>query len=398
MSAGIPFNVENGRHQTAVATYLPFGTRTLRFEVTNKTEAPCLLWLRPQNLPANYPATGLIRGYVDGQTEDRQFWVHWAGGDERGACVKMDEKSPLEDKTLKVWEVKPVAVAAGESCPVFMNVSHLGTTAVAQKLTLQAITLDGTTEKTIDSTLTIDLQLPATSDNKTVTDAVRGTWSEDGTELTFSGTQLPDYVSRWWPPDKLTYRPAPANVSKLRFNMEQDKFTLKLDGKTLATIKDNDWEAGQDIHKLRPCQPELFHFCGDRYYVVRFWFIWTDKSMGQKHEVPDAERIDVLFDQQANKVLYMGTDFHYKETWGRLKAGQKSGKIELGLGFSSIDNFTLKILKGFFDKGKVADPARQIARQLCEAFTWQTGPKAHVPMLANISLFGNLTSPDVREG
>jgi hypothetical protein len=236
-----------------------------------------------------------------------------------------------------------------------------------------------------------------------VSDPVRAEWNAAGDRLSFAGTQIADYVARWWPPASFAYRPAGDLPERLSVRADADRLSLVLDadaagrdGTTLAEIKDHDWEPGIDLHRLRPCQPELFHFCGDRYYVARFWFSWLDKAIGPKHEVPDAERLDVLIDLEEARVSYMGTDFHYKETWGRLRPGEQVARAELGLGLSSVDDFTRQSLQAFFGKGREPNPARKIAGQLCEAFTFQTGPQAHVPTLSNITLFRNITSPDVR--
>lgn len=404
MSNAISYVIEEGRHDSATTKFLPYGTRTLRFAVTNNLGQPMKLWLRPENTPSEYRQTGRIRGRVDGDRLLVTFWVHWAGGDEVGACVKMDEKDPLKDKTVKVWEVKPVPVDPGETRVVFLNVTHLKGKVRDRFLTLRPYTKVGDQEQALDSSLHLKLEVPLAGETP-VSRPVRGKWNRSGSRLTFSGDQMADYVSRWWPSAGFTYNPAGDLPGRLGLHLRDDVLILKLDadsqglgGVKLAEIKDHDWEPEQDVHRLRPCRPELFHFCGQRYYVVRFWFLWLDTGIGEKHEVPDAERIDVLFDLEKKRVLYMGTDFHYKETWGRLGGSETVGEAALGLGLESVGGFALASLRSFFDKSKTPDPPRLIARQLCEAFTWQTGPQAHVPTLTNITIFGNVTSPDVREG
>ena len=404
MEQAISFVIREGQHGTAESIYLPYGTRTLRFAVTNGADKPQKLWLRPNNIPANYRETGLIRGHVDGDATGSDTWVHWAGGDEVGACVKMAEKDPLEDKTVKVWEVKPVDVDPGETRTVFMNVTHLAGEVKPLEMTVNAVTMEQDKEKVLDSSLRLKLALP-TANGSAVTDPLKGTWNEAGTRLDFSGSQLANYVPRWWAPEAYAYIDAGDLPGRFKLFMKDEMLVMKLDadssgngGTTIAEIKDHDWEPGMEIHRVRPSLPELFHFCGNRYYAIRFWFAWLELNVGAKHEVPDAERIDVLFDLKDERVRYMGTDFHYKETWGRLSRGEKVGKAELGLGLSSVDDFAVASLRSFFVKSKQENPPKVIARQLCEAFTFQTGPQAHVPTLSNVSLFRNITSPDVREG
>lgn len=398
----IPFDVKIGHHSSARAVYLPYGTRTLRIAVTNKTDQPQKMWLRPERTPVEFPAT-LVHGYGD---NGQDLWIHWAGGDEIGACVKTDEKKPLRDRSFKFWEVIPVDVKRGETCPTFVNVTHSTGDVKPHQVTLRAFTMDNGTHKPLDSTLTIQLDAPKVGD-RTVSDPVRGVWDSSGVYLNFHGTQLPDYVSRWWSSGQMTYRDAGDLPRRLTLHLKDDQLKLKLDaapdgseGTILATVKDHDWEPGQDVHRLRPTIPELFHFCDQRYYVVRLWFLWLDKRIGPKHEVPDAERIDVLFDVnlKPEPVPAMGTDFHYRETWGRLKPGEVLGKVELGLGFSSLDDFARKSLVAWLRKRQVDDPARAVSKQLCSVVKWQKGPQAHVPLLTNVDLMGHVTSGDVRKG
>lgn len=396
----LSFAVQEGKHAAASAVYLPYGTRTLRFAVTNATERPLKLWLRPKRTPSTYPDT-LIHGYCD---EDDDFWVHWAGGMEIGAAVRTREKSPLQDRSLKVWEVKPMEVEPGDTHPVFLNVTHRGGSLGRRTLTLRAITERGSLESPLDSTLAVRLELPQAVGGEAVDDPVRGVWSDDGTHLVFKGSQLPDYVSRWWQEEPIIYRPAGEVPDQLGLQLVDGRLTLTLDTGagpvTLANVTDNDWRADQQLDLLRPIIPECFHFCDQRYYVVRLWFFWLDKSIGTGHEVPDAERVDILFDRYLDPepVPALGTDFHYQETWGRLRAGHRSGDVRLGVALNSLSSLAATQLSHFLWKSRTANPARVVAEQLCGVVSWQTGPQAHVPLLANVNWLRHITSGDVREG
>jgi hypothetical protein len=397
--AQIPFVVEEGLHSEATAVYLPYGTRTLRFAVRNQTGRPLKLWLRPDSTPAGYPAS-LIYGCCD---EDDDLWIHWAGGMERGAAVKTKEKSPLEDRSLKVWEVKPVEVAPGESRAVFLNVTHHGGLVRARRLTLRVVTAEGEEERPLDTSLRLRLEPPLSEAGAVVGDPVRGVWDESGGRLVFVGSQLPDYVSRWWLEEEIVYRDAGPLPGLLSLELDNAALTARLDAGrpvTLATVVDNDWWPGQDVHRLRPTMAELYHFCDRRYYALRLWFLWLDKRIGSTHEVPDAERVDIVFDRllEPEPVCALGTDFHYQETWGRLRPGQTVGQVQLGVALNSLSAFVATQFGHFLRQSRTANPARSVARQLCGAVSWQTGPQAHVPLLANVNWLRHITSGDVRQG
>lgn len=158
------------------------------------------------------------------------------------------------------------------------------------------------------------------------------------------------------------------------------------------------WQLAQgEIQKLRPLLLELFHLCNQRFYVVRLWFLWLDKRIGKKHEVPDAERIDVLLDIQEGAVRYMVTDFHYCETWGLLEQDEKYGKASLGLTLLNLDDFGRTLLSSLLESTE-GNPITKIQVELCQGLAArQTGPNAHVPLLNNVLFWQRLTSGDVRK-
>ena len=153
----------------------------------------------------------------------------------------------------------------------------------------------------------------------------RGVWNDEKTRLYFVGDVIPDYVSRWWAPSSFGYRPAGGLPGRMSVERDQDIISVKLRGREadsesacLAEIVDNGWSPGQDTHGLRHVFAELFHFHESRYFVVRLWLLWLDKRIGPAREVPDAERVDVVFDAETGTPLFLGTDFHYREVWTQL--------------------------------------------------------------------------------
>jgi hypothetical protein len=399
MTRSIPFEVKPGVQQDAQADYLPYGTRTLAFEVTNSSGQPLKLWLRPACTPEDYPQQ-VIYGYGGGPKEvDQELLVHWAGGDELGACVKMDEKSPLRDRSLKAWEVVPVPLESGETRRVYLNLTHLSGALKPRKLVLTVHT-DGDQGAVVGSRLDLRLNPPELDSNGEV---VQGVW-ETNKQLAFKGSHIPDYVSRWWPEQQITYTPDHAVAGDLSIQLTGRKITLQLaaatngNGITLAEVNDLDWKRSLDqVHQLRPLLPELFHLCNQRFYVVRLWFLWLDKRIGKKHEVPDAERFDVLFDAQEGAVRYMGTDFHYHETWGQLEQDEKYARASLGLNLFNLDDFGRTLLSGLLESAE-GNPISKIELELCQGLAArQTGPNAHVPLLRNAIFWQRLTSGDVRQ-
>ena len=57
--------------------------------------------------------------------------------------------------------------------------------------------------------------------------------------------------------------------------------------------------------------------------VLRIWFFWVDKYVGGgffvgRHEVPDAERFDMIIRRKDGRVLLAGTDLHWREVWAHV--------------------------------------------------------------------------------
>jgi hypothetical protein len=86
------------------------------------------------------------------------------------------------------------------------------------------------------------------------------------------------------------------------------------DAPVLARVHDNIQLQG--IDQFRHVSAELYHFV-DHFYVLRLWFAWLWKAgaVTAGHEIPDAERFDLVIDPLAAKVEYAATDAHWKEHW-----------------------------------------------------------------------------------
>ncbi|MCA9989267.1 MAG: hypothetical protein KDE09_18005 [Anaerolineales bacterium] len=391
MTGLIPFTLYPGRPQEVTTYYLPYGTRTLRIMVTNGYDRPYKIWLRPRLLPESYPASNIF-GYAD---NDLRLWVHWAGGMEPGACVKTDEKEIVRDKSLRFWEVVPVELEVGESKPVFLNLSHLGRRLGRKVLTLQVVTATAAGEQVLDTTLKIVLEPPAGQG------FVQPIWKKDQRFFRFSGSLLPAYQPRWWPREQLQYEPAGQLPSRLilRYDKAHTQLLYRPENgewRSLLRLRDYDWQDNMTAFYSRPVIPEIFHFCGP-YYAVRLWFLWLNKRLGGSHEVPDAERFDLIFHRDTGEVAYVGTDFHYKELWGPLRGNETEARVALGISAATLDTMAAQSLLTFIRRGSSGAPTRQIEAELCGMPSFQTGAKAHVPLLENVDVFAAFTSIDVRK-
>jgi hypothetical protein len=363
-----------------------------------------MLWLRPVNTPDDFKRVTL-HGYGGGEAGvESNLLVHWGGGIEMGACVKMDEVHPIKDKNFKFWTVKPVALEPDESKRVYLNVTHQIGEVRPYSLSLITLTLDDEgKEKRLNGRLDLTLVPPNSADGP-VTDPVRGIWRQDGS-LQFLGSQLLDYVPRWHPSDSFVVQAAGDLPSRLAFKSDGRHITAKLDGRPLLDVEDLDFDKvdgkKRDLTSISPCLPELYHFCDGRYYVLRVWFLWVNRLIGEDHEVPDAERIDVLFDLLNKKVRFLATDFHYKELWGEPFNPDRGAQAKLGLKWHTLDEFN----KTYRAVGKkevyeANNPSAMILTDLCgtgpTSKTFRgSGTAAHVPLLENV-LF-QFKSKDVRE-
>jgi hypothetical protein len=398
MSETFQFIVQEGRHTEAEATYLPYCTRTLRLEVINQAGRPLKLWLRPESTPDEFPEH-VIHGY--GDHDDRELWVHWAGGEESGATVKMKDV---------LYKAVPAEVAAdGGPHPVFLNLTHPAGNVRQRTLTLRAYTGEKAAEEPLDSTLKVSLIVP-TSNGTPVERPVQGLWNEDKTQLHFGSDTLPDYVSRWWASDTFTYCPAGDLPGRLSLDRKENTLILKLDAENgdngdvrLAEIVDNGWAPGQDTQGQRHVLAELFHFLEGRYYVVRLWFLWLDKRIGPAREVPDAERVDILFDVKTKRVVFLGTDFHYREIWTPLESEAESPRIELSVHRRNLDDLLRLLLLSLVRGKSKDDPAQEVRGRIQAAklaVPLQKGPITGTPLLDLKGLiFPNaIISEDVRKG
>ncbi len=284
---------------TAVSmAYRPWSTQSLKLQVTTNTPLNAALRLRSGRIRPEDAAQKIIRGFAD---DSDAFIVSWGGGHEPGPCV-------IAEDFLAAFE-KCVPLKPGQTSTIFFNLSHVGPdlpeTAV---LHFEAY---NETDNQVISTLTINLQKPPDykADAIQFQEATPGLWQP-------MGKSVAQYGPRWWPVP-VQYETAP----DLPLVIQQDQSTLlvKWNNKIVATIKDTSNPSLVENHP-EALSFELFKF--DEWHVaLRIWFFWLDLNISgglNKHEVPDAERFDLLIRQRDGVVTLACTDLHWRETWGRV--------------------------------------------------------------------------------
>lgn len=300
MTEGIPFRLDQPESGTAIY-YRPWGTSTLKVQVSAQTTMPPLR-IRPKNVRPEEAEAGLFRAFADNSDA---FVVSWGGGNEPGPCSKAEDFMMAFEKCV---DLNP-----DDNSALFFNLSHIGPDVPESViLTLQAY--EEASGKVVAS-LPIEIKRTAAYQDN----AVQFAETEEDIWRPF-GDSLPTYDSRWWP-RAVNYMPA----GELPLSIQRDNNVLQVQwqNKLAATITDHTLPTILDLGDMAY---EIFYF--DEWHVaLRIWFFWLDKNVGKaffvgRHEVPDAERFDMLIRRQDGATTLACTDLHWRETWGRVVRGE----------------------------------------------------------------------------
>lgn len=390
----VDFDLDKGMGQVAALAYRPWSVRTLKVRVTTQTGQPALR-LRPSRVRPRDERDGRIRAEADNSGD---FVISWGGGHEAGPCLKSVDK-------LKAFE-ECVPLTNTDTSFIFFNVHHVGPD-VPDDAQVTLLAYDETTGETAAS-ITVDLQKPADLPEGVIRPSRQnGVW-----QLT-SGKTLPAYDSRWWPSDQVTYE-AQTETYPLTIREEGDQFLLDWDGRTVATITDYTKSVLQ-TDKVGTAF-ELFAF--DQWSVaLRAWFFWLDKSVGDgaavgmigRHEIPDAERFDILLRRKDGVPLLACTDMHWREMWA-VALPQKVLEATLGMGWETKKKLLQETVLGGGEHAaseKPYNPTEKfipaLAKREATVTTRAKGTEAHLPMLHNVAepderTAARLGSSDVRLG
>lgn len=376
--------------------YRPWGTRILKVRVSSDTSVPALR-IRPKGVRLEEATRGLFRGFAD---DSDAFIVSWGGGHEQGPCIQSED-------FLKAFE-RCAPMVGGSAGMIFFNLTHVG----PDLPETATVTLEAYDEVSGDvfAFLPVQVQKPELPSGVVqFQQAETGRWRP-------AGEMLPRYDPRWWP-RSVTYETTPP----LPLQLQRDGLNLLVqwDGETVATIADHTEPSILDTDAV---SFELFHF--DEWHVaLRVWFFWLDKNMGGdffvgRHEVPDAERFDLLIRKRDGRVTLACTDLHWRETWGVAQPNKRI-KATLGLGLETTLELAREQLTKLWsvwrreekkDHARPYDPIIYIER-LAESIGKEQagtvrarGTEAHLPALHNVTQTDDgsrpprMTSSDVRLG
>ncbi len=202
-------------------------------------------------------------------------------------------------------------------------------------------------------------------------------------EITFIGSQIPEYYPRWYPPQRVRYFPIRnEKVSNLVLRSYSDgtaRILYNING-NLIQIGELKGDLTSDVFNdpLQMTTAEVFRFFSDDFLVLRIWFWWLDKRTNASifklnHEMPDCERVDFVIDlrdpSESNQMIpFIATDVHWKEFW--LDTREIGGKIRVKFTPTGLDLFNTQQLVAYFSHhqdGVMHHPLPAIVHEL---FSW----------------------------
>ena len=409
-SGSINFALD-GNSQNAVLVYRPWSVRTLKVVVSvtavNQNNFPALR-LRTKRM-ADKDVTGITCGYAD---DNDDFVISWGGGHENGPCIQASDDGHVEGC---------IPLEAAATSNIFLNVHHRGPgvpeTAV---VTLEAYNENENNK--VYASLNVTLQKPVVDASNIVQlhAATSGNWQ------TNAGTLLPTYDPRWHPDSDVTY----VSSASIPLQVQQDEFTLRFlwGGEEIAMVEDKtrpsmlDPDFSADKYQPGGVHFELFHW-DNEFFALRIWFSWLNIRIpdhiwkAAKHEVPDAERFDLLIRRKTGHIGLACTDLHWREMWGRCEdldepvtgyIGLTGGTL-IRVGIEDIMNKKLpqNLPDNLVIKKKLPyDLLLEFVKREADAFADQDdnakdvtlgpGNQAHVPTLNNVVFDPMLVGKDVR--
>jgi len=408
----IPFVLdEKVCHAEEPLIYRPWGTRTLKLKIITHIDMP-KLWVRPQHELPEEAALGIFKAYAD---DCQAFHLTWGGGHEIGPCVKTRD-------TLAAFETC-APIKAGDTSYLYFELTHAGAELPeSASVTLRAferLDKDGKSTEQDQARLTIKLQPP--SELPPIDEIIRIVPGEqDNTWVVSAGNYLPVYDSRWWPTAEVAYEPSERPPLILRIENGKLLIDWNQPGNTIAVIED--YTDPSVLLLAETVAFELFAF--DKWSVaLRVRFFWVDKYHGGdfflgRHEVPDAERFDMIIRRRDGRVLLAGTDLHWREVWARVLPNQilratlgmpREVAIQLAMQkwsetWNEIWAHSLHRTEKTNVPNYVNNPVEPYVRRLAEREATVTikagGTEAHVPSLHNVEQRrpAAMTSNDVRLG
>ncbi len=415
--------------KTDTISYLPQGTRTLKLmAVPGEEAAPQKLFLAPQH---RSPDENIIVGHEDGDGQD--LYVAWGGGHVAGQSLRL----------------------ADDERYAYFDIIHRGSERGKDyDLTIVGTDGDGGHEVLRH---TFHLTAPVASEAAAAGQFNWQPLDNRTSELVFAGDVVPEYLSRWWPAGEVHYRAFPKAKTQpfrdLRLRYERrlegsDFGRVSVQwGEETGPIMQIDGRLEVSLYDARLLSADLFHLAADRFYVLRVWFRWLHKHFSAdnlltylpedsqtegrrkqaladalhlnnllahtlRDEIPDAERFDVLLDAETRRPLYVGTDLHWQELWGRAPDdGPVQARI-LPFGLRNLAYMVLTSLQAK-DKSRRKDerfsPSEEIRKWALQGFPGRRDMEetrviklplpfqAHVPKYDGVRFLDSLISGNVRQ-
>jgi hypothetical protein len=375
-----------------ILQYLPYGVTTIEMKIELDAHTRGILTDSSFSIyTRNRPDSRKEKVYVGYADESKDFLVLWGAGKEEGL------------------EVNKHNIAKR----LFLQILHRGLTPSNQTITFCS-------SQSSDPLQTLKI-VPAVEPNSEIARMEIMTQSGNTESISFKGNKIPMYYPRWFPP-----RPR-ENKSIEYYNVEVPRLSIKFksrtEGNSFASV-DSDIDIFLDRDKIAEVtgdwryswpHAEIFTVYGDAQYIVlRLWLYWihtyyaknsfhgkkgmVDNNMNEDEqarrtlweqfniECPDNERFDFLIDTDKKKVAYLGTDFHYQESWYKFE-GDEFVRARIANDINIIEQLFKKLMDRFNQPKENFNPMTLLKELL-------RSPK----MIRSLTLLESVPSDEGNEG
>lgn len=410
--AVIPFELDKRSEQPVQQlVYRPWGTRTLKLKLQSQVDLPALT-IRPRRILPEEQAMGIYQAYADDQNA---FRITWGGGHESGLNARSKD-------VLGAFE-SSAPLKANESSYIYFAVTHTGAQLPdSASVTINAYENASGNGLRTEAAASLPVRLLLPDHMPPVDHIIRMVPGEQAdTWIASPGRYLPVYDSRWWPAPQVTYQPC--ECPPLLIRIDQGKLLVGWgeQGNTIAVVED--FTQPPALLLGESVAFELFAF--DNWSIaLRVWFMWVDKYVGGgaflvRHEIPDAERFDMIIRRKDGRVLLACTDLHWREVWARVLPA-KILRATLGMPRETALKLAMEKWSETWNQiwaaparlmGKVQEEIeginnpvepyiRRLAAREATVTLKASGMEAHIPTLHNVEQRrpSVMTSSDVRQG
>jgi hypothetical protein len=270
------------------------------------------------------------------------------------------------------------------------------------------------------------------------------------------GNYAPRYPSRWWPKNRIAYsydkKPPTVRLHCRRLvagnNGDVTVYASRPGDDEEVPLAEMRGSIGYPLYDMRQVVPELFRF-GPQTWALRVWFFWLDKEISRQdlgrywqreeaelaqawqgiasqeegglaerswhevHEIPDAERIDIVFSDDLQP-LYAATDLHWRELWGQYAPQNPGDPVQVQIMntqakelarnwqemWKVVDGWSKIILSRFAKNRPPYRPHLEVMAELEGKGVLAADPigmESHSPAFFNIRVQRHLTSTDVTD-